>query len=662
MKKSNSLCYYKCNSGKRIITKKGKGFDFMNLSNLTNSNLIILNSELKTKDSVLRALVKKLYDNGKITSEEEFLKVVYGREALSETGMEEGLAIPHGKSNCVKEASFAVMSTKNIVTDWESLDPENQVQYIFLLAIPDNEAGSTHLALLAELMERMSDADYKQKLFHSKTVEEFYKNLDNQLVRSDVVVEYTKTIVAVTACPAGIAHTYMAAEALVKAGNELGVKVYVEKQGANGIEGRHTNENLKNADAAVFAVGVAVKEVDRFSHLPTVKVPVAQPIKNGKEVIQQALQKAETQSKGEFVASDDTEKTDVKEVIKQSVMTGISYMIPLIVAGGMIGAFAVLMNNGFGLQELYDDPTSWLGLFRGLGGGLLGTLLIPVLAAYMAYSIGDKTALVSGFAAGLAANAVQGGFLAGMVGGLIAGYTVMFLKKNVPAKGTMAGFISFWVYPVFSTFIVAGLMFFVVGKPIAWLNTSLVHFLESLGGANAAILGAVLGIMVSFDLGGPVNKAAYTFCAGAIAEGLIMPYAVFASVKMVSGFAVSFATMTTKSIYTEDEIEVGHSTWILALAGITEGAIPFMMKDPLRVMVSLCTGSAITGAIVAGMDIGLDVPGAGIFSLFMLKNETLSGFTSAGIWFGAAVVGGIISGILLVVTRKNKLKQDVSAE
>ncbi len=628
----------------------------MNLSNLTSPALITLGSELTQKADVIAALVKSLYQAGKITSEEEFLKVVYEREALSETGMEAGLAIPHGKSTCVKEASFAVMSTKGIVKDWESLDPSNEVQYIFLLAIPAAEGGSTHLELLAELMQRMSDEDYKQKLFASTSVESFVANLDNTLLAEVEQIDYTKTIVAVTACPAGIAHTYMAAEALVKAGNALGVRVLVEKQGANGIEGRHTAENLENADAAIFAVGVAVKEQDRFAHLPTVKVPVAAPIKDGQAVIQRALDKAKSQPKGTFDASTVADKEDGESLwgtIKDSVMTGISYMIPLIIAGGMIGAFAVLASNAFGLQDLYNDPTSSLGMIRALGSGLLGTLLIPVLAAYMAYSIGDKTALAPGFAAGYAANLIGGGFLAGMAGGLIAGFLVRFLKQKIPAKGTMAGFISFWVYPVLSTTIVALLMFFVIGTPIAWLNTSLVTFLESLGGANAALLGAVIGIMVSFDLGGPVNKAAYTFCAGAIAEGLIMPYAVFASVKMVSGFAISLATMSNGALYDAEEREAGKSTWILALAGITEGAIPFMMRDPLRVMVSLCAGSAITGAIVAGMNIGLDVPGAGIFSIFMLQGAT-NGVMAAGIWFGAAVVGAIISGILLVITRKHK--------
>ncbi len=629
----------------------------MNLSNLTSPALITLGSDLTKKADVIAALVHALYKAGKITSEAEFTEVVYAREALSETGMEAGLAIPHGKSTCVKEASFAAMSTKGIVTDWESLDPDNQVQYIFLLAIPEAEGGSTHLELLAELMQRMSDEAYKERLFASPSVESFVANLDQTVLAEVEQIDYTKTIVAVTACPAGIAHTYMAAEALVKAGNAMGVRVLVEKQGANGIEGRHTAEDLANADAAIFAVGVAVKEQDRFAHLPSIKVPVAAPIKDGQGVITKALEKAKTQPKGTFDATTAVAKDEGDSIwttIKDSVMTGISYMIPLIIAGGMIGAFAVLANNMFGLQELYSDPTSGLGMIRALGSGLLGTLLIPVLAAYMAYSIGEKTALAPGFAAGYAANLIGGGFLAGMAGGLIAGFLVKFLKEKIPAKGTMAGFISFWVYPVLSTTIVALLMFFVIGTPIAWLNTSLVNFLQSLGGVNAALLGAVIGIMVSFDLGGPVNKAAYTFCAGAIAEGLIMPYAVFAAVKMVSGFAVSLATLSNPDLYDAEEREAGKSTWILALAGITEGAIPFMMRDPLRVMVSLCAGSAVTGAIVAGMNIGLDVPGAGIFSLFMLQGGNGNGVVSAAVWFGAAVLGGLISGTLLIATRKHK--------
>lgn len=538
---------------------------------------------------------------------------------------------------------------------------DNEVTLIFLLAIPTAAAGDAHLDLLAELMTRAQDEKFLNTLKNAKNIEDIYNSLEVQEEKTDAHEEksYTKTIVAITACPAGIAHTYMAAEALVKAGEEMGVKVYVEKQGTNGVENRHTAERLKEADAAIFAVDVAVKESERFDHLPVYKTKVAAPIKDGKAVIQAALDKAAHEQKGEYTGKDaepQGEKKHILSDVKGAVLTGISYIIPLIVAGGMINAFAVLLTQGFGLQELINTEQSWLLCFKQMGSGMLGTIMIPVLSAYMAYSLGDKTALAPGFAAGIAANLINGGFLCGMLGGLIAGYSVRFLRKLIPAKGTLAGFVSFWVYPVLNTIIVGAAIFLLVGKPVAWINATLISFLGSMSGANGALLGAILGIMVSFDLGGPVNKAAYTFCVGAMAEGIFMPYAAFASVKMVSGFAITLATKLFKKDFTKEEHEIGSSTWILVLAGITEGAIPFMMADPIRVIVSLCAGSAVTGAIIGAAGIGLDVPGAGIFSLFLLK-DGMNAFANAGIWFFAAVVGAIVSAALLVVLRKSKLKK-----
>lgn len=629
----------------------------MDLKNLTNENLITIDLDLNKKEDVIKYLVKQLYDEGKLSSEKDFYNAVLDREALSPTGFEAGLAVPHGKSNAVKEAAFAVAKLKRPISEWESVDENNKVELVFLLAIPTSEAGSTHIELLAELMTRISNEEYKKSLENSKDKHEFYKRLDMTIKEDDInVYKFEKTIVAVTACPAGIAHTYMAAEALVKAGKEMGVRVLVEKQGANGIENRHTNENLKNADAAIFAVDVAVKEVERFGHLPVYKTKVAAPLRDAKAIIEKALKQAEDHKKGTFNEIEEIEeKVSFGNEAKKAILTGISHIVPLIVAGGMIAAFATLIAQGFGLQDVFNAENSWLWMYRKLGSNLLGTLMVPILSAYMAYSISDKPALGPGFAAGVAANMINGGFLAGMAGGFIAGYTIKMLKRYIPSKGTLAGFISFWVYPVLGTLIVGTLMFFVVGKPVTALNQGLISWLGSMAGTNAALFGAILGIMVSFDLGGPVNKAAYAFCIGAMAEGIIIPYAVFASVKMVSAFGVTFATLLFKKYFNEEEQEVGKSTWLLGLAGITEGAIPFMIADPLRVIPSLCIGSAITGSIVSVFNIGLDVPGAGIFSLFVLKGQPL--LLGMGVWFGAAVFGAVISAALLVITRKSKLKK-----
>ncbi len=511
-------------------------------------------------------------------------------------------------------------------------------------------------------MERMSDEDYANALFASKTPKELFDKLDAVQEKEERNIEYTKSIVAVTACPAGIAHTYMAAQALVKAGEEMGVKVYVEKQGANGIEDRHTSEMLKNADAAIFSVGVAVKNAERFDHLPITKTQVAEPLKDAKSIITRALEKAENFQKGEYQGSESSdEKMGLGEEIKQAVMTGISHMVPLVVAGGMILAIAVLITQQFGLQDLYNETGSWLNNFRLLSGGLLGTLLVPVMAAYMAYAISEKTALCSGFAAGLAANMVGGGFLAGMLGGLIAGYLVRYMKKYLPAKGAFSGFISFFVYPIVSTVLIGVIMFFIIGQPVAWLNNALFDFLRSLQGANVLLLGAVIGIMTSFDLGGPVNKAAYAFSVAALDENLLLPYAIFASVKMVSGFAITMTTLVAKKYYNAEEREAGKTTWLLALGGITEGAIPFMMKHPLKVIVSLCTGSAICGMIIAWTNIGLNVPGAGIFSMFLLDTSvsTLNPVMSAAAWLLAAVFGAVISTIMLVFMMKHSKHPEI---
>ncbi|KKI94025.1 PTS 2-O-a-mannosyl-D-glycerate transporter subunit IIABC [Bacillus sp. SA1-12] len=638
----------------------------MLLKTLTSTQLLFTKQSFQSKEETIRFLIKKLSEEGKLHSEEDFYNAVMDRESLSPTGFEGGLAIPHGKSATVKEAAFAIATLQKPLSDWESIDPNNQVELVILLAIPENESGSTHLSLLSEFVTRLSNEEYKNRLLKANSNEALFEALDHvneNEEKSEEASTTDKTVLAITACPAGIAHTYMAAEALVKAGKELGVEVFVEKQGANGIEDRHTKNQLLKADAVIFAVDVAVKDEERYSHLPKVKTTVAQPLKNAKGILTQALEKAEKSPKQAYTASKnntdeeiDHDKKSFKTEIKDSILTGISYIIPVIVAGGMTLAFAVLVSQAFGLQDVYAEEGSWLWLLRQLGGTLLGTLMVPILSAYMAYSIADKPALGPGFAAGVAANLIGSGFLGGMLGGILAGYFLKFLKHKVKPRGTFAGFISFWVYPVVGTLVVGSIMLFVVGKPLAFLNEGLVHWLEGLSGTNAIILGIVLGAMVSFDLGGPVNKAAYTFCIGAMASGNIVPYATFASVKMVSAFSVTGATIVAKKYFTKEEQEVGKQTWLLGLAGITEGAIPFMMNDPFRVIPSLIAGSAVTGAIVAYFNIGLSVPGAGIFSLALVEGQPL--LIAASIWFGAALIGAFISMVLLIITRKAKLAKE----
>ncbi|ARY90547.1 MULTISPECIES: PTS 2-O-a-mannosyl-D-glycerate transporter subunit IIABC [Lacticaseibacillus] len=640
----------------------------MDLSKATSTALISVNVDLKTKDKVFDYLINKLFDAGKISSKEKFRQAVDQREQESVTGLENGIAIPHGKSDSVNEASFAVVKTKHPVTDYVSLNPDNQVRLIFLLAIPSSEAGTTHLGILSSLATRLADEKYRKELMDAKTPEDIMKLLatapNNQSNASSSEStdrkRSAKTFVAITACAAGIAHTYMAAEALRKAAQKRGVTMHVEEQGAKGIEDRLTNRQINDADAVILAHDVALKNLNRFSGIPIVDVPVADPIKDADAVLDKAEIASHESDRSERIElNSDEPSADNKTLwteIKDSVMTGISYIIPIIIAGGMISAIAVMVTQIFGLQTVLADTHSGLAMIKTLGGNMLSILMVPVLSAYMSYAIADKPGLGPGFAGGLAANTINSGFLGGMLAGLMAGFLMKWMKKHIHSKGAFSGVITFWVYPVIGSLIIAVLMLFLVGQPVAFINTGLIKWLNGLAGTNAILLGAILGAMVSFDLGGPVNKAAYAFCLGSMANGNFVPYCAFASVKMVSAFSVSAACILRRDLFTKEEREIGNQTWVLGLAGITEGAIPFAMSDPIRVIGSFITGSVVTGAIVAFFAVGLDVPGAGIFSMFLLHGG-VSGVMNAVIWLGAALLGAAISTFLLIVLRQQKLRK-----
>ncbi|EFJ9372756.1 PTS 2-O-a-mannosyl-D-glycerate transporter subunit IIABC [Escherichia coli] len=627
----------------------------MNLTTLTHRDALCLNARFTSREEAIHALTQRLAALGKISSTEQFLEEVYRRESLGPTALGEGLAVPHGKTAAVKEAAFAV-ATLSEPLQWEGVDGPEAVDLVVLLAIPPNEAGTTHMQLLTALTTRLADDEIRARIQSATTPDELLSALDDKGgTQPSASFSNAPTIVCVTACPAGIAHTYMAAEYLEKAGRKLGVNVYVEKQGANGMEGRLTADQLNSATACIFAAEVAIKESERFNGIPALSVPVAEPIRHAEALIQQALT-LKRSDETRTVQQDTQPVKSVKTELKQALLSGISFAVPLIVAGGTVLAVAVLLSQIFGLQDLFNEENSWLWMYRKLGGGLLGILMVPVLAAYTAYSLADKPALAPGFAAGLAANMIGSGFLGAVVGGLIAGYLMRWVKNHLRLSSKFNGFLTFYLYPVLGTLGAGSLMLFVVGEPVAWINNSLTAWLNGLSGSNALLLGAILGFMCSFDLGGPVNKAAYAFCLGAMANGVYGPYAIFASVKMVSAFTVTASTMLAPRLFKEFEIETGKSTWLLGLAGITEGAIPMAIEDLLRVIGSFVLGSMVTGAIVGAMNIGLSTPGAGIFSLFLLHDNGAGGVMAAIGWFGAALVGAAISTAILLIWRRHAVK------
>nr|WP_318384996.1 PTS 2-O-a-mannosyl-D-glycerate transporter subunit IIABC [uncultured Enterobacter sp.] len=628
----------------------------MNLTALTHADACLIQTRFTSRDDAIRALAQRLEGLGKLNNSDVFLSEVFERESLGPTALGEGLAVPHGKTDAVNEAAFAVATLREPLL-WEGIDGPEAVELIFLLAIPQAQAGTTHMQLLTGLTCLLADDAVRAQVMAAQSPGELLAILGSgREARATAIAADAPTVVCVTACPAGIAHTYMAAEYLEKAGQTLGIRVFVEKQGANGVEGRLSDEQINSAQACILAADVAVKEADRFTGIPTLAVPVAEPIKRASALLQQALT-LDASPEVRVAQKTCNAPKSVKTELKQALLSGISFAVPLIVAGGTVLAVAVLLAQIFGLQHLFDMENSWLWLYRKLGGGMLGTLMVPVLAAYTAYSLADKPALTPGFAAGLAANMIGAGFLGAVAGGLIAGYLMRWVKTHLRLGSRFNGFLTFYLYPVIGTLGAGSLMLFVIGEPVAWINNGLTAWLNGLSGTNALLLGAILGFMCSFDLGGPVNKAAYAFCLGAMANGVYGPYAIFASVKMVSAFTVTASTLIAPRYFKEFEIETGKSTWLLGLAGITEGAIPMAIEDPLRVIGSFVLGSMVTGALVGAVGMGLSTPGAGIFSLFLLLDNGLGGVTAAAVWFGAAVAGAAISTGVLLLWRGHAVRQ-----
>ncbi|STQ13274.1 PTS system, fructose-specific II ABC component [Enterobacter cloacae] len=494
----------------------------MNLTTLTDPRAVCVQAQFTRRDEAIRQLAMRLEALGKITDAEAFLVDVFQRESLGPTALGEGLAVPHGKSATVKEAAFAV-ATLCEPLEWEGVDGPEEVTLIFLLAIPPAEAGSTHIEVLTALTSRLADDDLRARVMAATTAEGVLTALDAAPgEQADAIQESAPTIVCVTACPAGIAHTYMAAEYLEKAGRRMGVNVVVEKQGANGIEGRLTSQQLQEARACIFAAEVAIKESERFAGIPTVSVPVAEPLRHAEALIERALALKPADAARHAPVDTETKKS-VKTELKQALLSGISFAVPLIVAGGTVLAVSVLLAQILGLQHLFDQENSWLWMYRKLGGGMLGMLMVPVLAAYTAYSLADKPALTPGFAAGLAANMIGSGFLGAIAGGLIAGYLMRWVKNHIRLSSRFNGFLTFYLYPVIGVLGAGSLMLFVIGEPVAWINNALTAWLNGLSGANALLLARSLALCVRSIWAGRSTKPPTRSASGQWPTGCMAP-------------------------------------------------------------------------------------------------------------------------------------------
>lgn len=638
----------------------------MKIRDLLAVESIDLNGKVNGKNETLDAMVALMAKSGKINDVEKYRKGVYAREEEGTTGIGEGIAIPHCKSDAVSKPGLAAMVIKDGV-DFDALDGE-KVSLIFLIAAPNTE-DNVHLDVLSKLSVLLMDENFTSGLRNAKTVEEFLSVIDRAEAEKDAEeekknsadtknaaeeknTENGKLILAVTGCPNGIAHTYMAAENIEKKAKELGCRVKVETRGSGGAKNVLTKAEIAEAACIIVAADTQVP-MDRFAGRPVIQCKVSDGISKAEELLDRALNGNVPlyQAKGSSQAADSEEESDsVGHQIYKHLMNGVSHMLPFVIGGGILIAIAFLI-DGFAvdLNSLPFDERSNFGtitpmaaMFKSIGGVAFGFML-PILAGFIAMSIADRPGLAVGFVGGAIAANGTSGFLGALVAGFVAGYLVRLLKKlfeKLPEG--LEGIKPMLLYPVIGIFLIGVIMTYVVEPPIGALNVMINNGLNSMNGAKAILLGALLGGMMSVDMGGPVNKAAYVFGTASIAAG---NYNIMAAVMvggMVPPLAIALATMFFKNKFTEEERKAGPTNIVMGLSFISEGAIPFAASDPLRVLPSCIIGSAVAGALSMAFNCTLMAPHGGIF-VFLTVGHPLLYLVSLAV---GSVVGCVILGLL----------------
>ncbi len=632
----------------------------MKIRDLLAVESIDLNGKATGKTDVLNQCVDLMAKSGKIADVEKYRKGVFAREDEGTTGIGMGIAIPHCKSDAVKKAGLAAMVVKNGV-DFESLDG-TPAKIIFLIAAPNTE-DNVHLQVLSKLSVMLMDEHFTNSLINANSVDEFLSIIDDAEAVKDANNEPKKEekvssgafIVAVTACPTGIAHTYMAAEALEKKAKELGYQIKVETRGSGGAKNVLTEDEIAKAAAVIVACDTKVP-TDRFDGKKVIVCQVSDGINKTEELVKRAAAGDAPVFKASGKASDTQQSTGGKESVAHQIykhlMNGVSHMLPFVVGGGILIAIAFLI-DGFcvDINSLPADQRSNFGtiteaaaLFKGIGGIAFGFML-PILSGFIAMSIADRPGLAVGFVGGAIAANGTSGFLGALVAGFLAGYTVLLLKKILDKlPESLDGMKPVLLYPLLGIFIVGVIMQFVVEPPIGALNAAINEGLKGLNGSSAVLLGALLGGMMSVDMGGPVNKAAYVFGTASIAAG---NYNIMAAVMiggMVPPIAIALATLFFKNKFTAEQRKAGPTNFIMGLSFISEGAIPFAASDPLRVIPACVVGSAVAGALSMAFGCTLMAPHGGIFVVPTIGNPVM--------YLIALLIGSVISCVLLGLLKK----------
>ncbi|MEH7483757.1 fructose-specific PTS transporter subunit EIIC [Neobacillus drentensis] len=617
----------------------------MKITELLSKNTILLNIEGNQKEATINQLVDVLFNAGKISDRTEFKAAILKREEQSTTGIGDGIAIPHAKTKVVKEAAI-VFGKSAAGVNYESLDGK-PAHLFFMIAAPDG-ANNTHLEALARLSGLLMKAEVRYDLLKATTPEEIIDTInrnDKEEKQETVTISKKKSIVAVTGCPTGIAHTYMAADSLKAKAAEMGVDIKVETNGSGGAKNVLTKEEIENATAVIIAADINV-EMERFNGKHVIQAAVAEGIRRPEQLIDKALKQDAPIFRGNGGQSEKgSDQKGSRTGFYKHLMNGVSNMLPFVVGGGILIAICFM----FGYNSFKPDDPSYNQISEALmtiGGGNAFGLIVPVLAGFIALSIADRPGFAPGMVGGMMAASGGAGFLGGLVAGFLAGYVVLLLKKVFAGlPRSLEGIKSILLYPLFGIAITGFIMLYVVNKPVAWLNGTIADWLTGLGTGNAVLLGIVLGLMMSFDMGGPVNKAAYVFGTGLLASGVYEPMAAIMAAGMVPPLAIALATTFFKNKFNDQDRDAGKACYVMGLSFITEGAIPFAAADPLRVIPSVMAGSAIAGALSMAFGIGLRAPHGGIFVVPLVENGAL-------LYALAILVGSVVSALLIGFLKK----------
>ncbi|MBH1051226.1 PTS sugar transporter subunit IIA [Enterococcus faecium] len=638
----------------------------MNIKDLMVKEAMIMDLQATDKKGAIDEMVQKMFDAGRISDIETYKEGILAREAQTSTGLGDGIAMPHAKNSAVKEATVLFAKSQKGV-DYEALD--GQPTYLFFMIAAPEGANDTHLQALAALSRLLIDADFVGKLKEANTPEEvqdLFQTAEEQKEAEEKAEQETqaaeasahperKFVVAVTACPTGIAHTYMAEDALKKKAKEMGVEIKVETNGSEGIKNRLTAEDIARAEGVIVAADKKV-EMNRFDGKELINRPVSDGIRKPEELINLALSGTAPVFHGDGKESSSEEGNadgTIGQRIYKDLMNGVSHMLPFVIGGGIAIALSFMIDQFIGvphdqLSNLgnYNQAASW---FNQIGQAAFGFML-PVLAGFIASSIGDRPGLIVGFAAGALANTGGAGFLGALIGGFLAGYVIVFLRKlfkKLTKIKSLDGIKTILFYPVFGL-LITGFLMLLVNVPMKAINDALNGFLTSMSGSNAALLGALLAGMMAADLGGPINKAAYVFGTATLATtvatgGSVVMASVMAG-GMVPPLAIFVATRLFKNKFSKTDQDAGLTNIVMGLSFVTEGSIPFAAADPIRAIPSFIIGSALTGGLVGAFGIKLLAPHGGIFVVFLLSHPVM--------YLVFIAIGAVVSGVIYGLLRK----------